>query len=38
MTPGLGRKVRMAADWATALAFPRELSQLGALGHRSPRE
>ena len=38
MTPGLARKVRVAADWATALVFPRDLSQLGALGRRAPLE
>jgi NADH dehydrogenase len=38
MTPGLGRKVRVASDWATALVFPRDLSQLGAVGHSTPLE
>jgi len=38
MTPGFGRKVRVALDWATALIFPRDLSQLGALGRRTPLE
>jgi NADH dehydrogenase len=38
MTPGLGRKVRVLADWMTALIFPRDLSQLGALGRRAPLE
>lgn len=38
MTPGLARKVRVASDWATALVFPRDLSQLGAVGHSTPLE
>ena len=38
MTPGLGRKARVLADWLTALVFPRDLSQLGALGRRMPLE
>ncbi|MDQ3895942.1 MAG: NAD(P)/FAD-dependent oxidoreductase [Actinomycetota bacterium] len=36
MTPGLARKVRVVADWTTAMLFPRDLSQLGALGRRIP--
>ena len=38
MTPGLARKARVAGDWAAALVFPRDLSQLGALGRRTPLE
>jgi NADH dehydrogenase len=38
MTPGLARKVRVLGDWITALIFPRDLSQLGALGRRAPLE
>ena len=36
MMPGLARKVRVVADWTTAMLFPRDLSQLGALGRRTP--
>ncbi len=36
MMPGLARKVRVVADWTTAMLFPRDLSQLGALGRRIP--
>ncbi len=36
MTPGLARKVRVVADWTTAMLFPRDLSQLGGLGRRIP--
>ena len=36
MMPGLARKVRVVADWTTAMLFPRDLSQLGALGRRVP--
>jgi NADH dehydrogenase len=36
MMPGLARKVRVVADWTTAMLFPRDLSQLGALGRRDP--
>jgi NADH dehydrogenase len=38
MMPGLARKVRVVADWTTAMLFPRDLSQLGALGRRMPVE
>lgn len=38
MTPGLARKVRIVADWTTAMLLPRDLSQLGALGRRIPLE
>ncbi|MDQ4069567.1 MAG: NAD(P)/FAD-dependent oxidoreductase, partial [Actinomycetota bacterium] len=36
MMPGLARKVRVVADWTMAMLFPRDLSQLGALGRRVP--
>lgn len=36
MMPGMARKVRVVADWTTAMLFPRDLSQLGALGRRTP--
>jgi NADH dehydrogenase len=36
MMPGLARKVRVVADWTTSMLFPRDLSQLGALGRRIP--
>ena len=36
MMPGLARKVRVVADWTTAMLFSRDLSQLGALGRRTP--
>ena len=36
MMPGLARKARVVASWTTAMLFPRDLSQLGALGRRSP--
>jgi NADH dehydrogenase len=38
MMPGVARKVRVVADWTTAMLFPRDLSQLGALGRRAPLE
>ena len=34
--PTIGRKVRIAIDWAIALAFPRDITQLGGFEH--PRE
>jgi NADH:ubiquinone reductase (H+-translocating) len=36
MTPGLARKARVVSDWTLAQFFPRDLSQLGALGRPSP--
>ncbi len=38
MMPGLARKFRILGDWTTALIFPRDLSQLGAIGRRAPLE
>jgi NADH dehydrogenase len=35
MTPGVGRKVRIVADWTMSLLFPRDISQLGMLGRPS---
>ena len=35
MMPGLARKARVLTDWAISLVFPRDLSQLGALGRPS---
>jgi NADH dehydrogenase len=32
MTPGLARKARIVSDWTISLLFPRDVSQLGALG------
>jgi NADH dehydrogenase len=32
MLPGWGRRVRVVTDWTLALFFPRDISQLGALG------
>jgi NADH dehydrogenase len=34
MLPGLGRKARLVADWTFALAFPRDVAQLGSLQER----
>jgi NADH dehydrogenase len=36
MVPGLARKARVVADWTLALFFPRDVSQLGSLGHPRP--
>lgn len=36
MMPGLARKARVLTDWTISTAFPRHVSQLGALGHPSP--
>ena len=36
MTPGLARKARVVSDWTIALFFPRDVSQLGGLGHPTP--
>jgi len=38
MMPGLARKVRVLTDWTISTAFPRDVSQLGALGRPSPLE
>lgn len=38
MMPGLARKARVLTDWTISTAFPRDLSQLGALGRPSPLE
>jgi len=34
--PGLARKGRVAIDWAVALLFPRDVAELGSLGHVEP--
>jgi NADH dehydrogenase len=36
MMPGFARKTRVVTDWTISLAFPRDLSQLGALGRPTP--
>ena len=36
MMPGLGRKTRVAMDWALGLVFPRDIAQLGQLGRPTP--
>jgi NADH dehydrogenase len=33
MMPGMARKSRVVSDWTISLFFPRDVSQLGALGH-----
>jgi NADH dehydrogenase len=37
MLPGLGRKARLVADWTFALAFPRDVAQLGSLQEQGGR-
>jgi NADH dehydrogenase len=36
LMPGLGRKLRLLADWNVALVFGRDTSELGQLGHVPP--
>lgn len=36
MMPGTARKARIVSDWTISLFFPRDVSQLGALGHPTP--
>ena len=36
MMPGLARKSRVVSDWTISLFFPRDVSQLGALGTPTP--
>jgi NADH dehydrogenase len=36
--PLLSRKLRVVADWTTALFFRRDIAELGTLGHRVPLE
>jgi NADH:quinone reductase (non-electrogenic) len=36
MMPGLARKARIVSDWTISLLFPRDVSQLGTLGHPTP--
>jgi NADH dehydrogenase len=33
MMPGVARKSRVVSDWTISLFFPRDVSQLGGLGH-----
>ncbi len=36
--PGLDRKSRLIADWSVEMLFPRDLADLGQLGHPTPLE
>lgn len=36
MLPGLARRLRIVSDWTLSLLFPRDVSQLGALGAPTP--
>ena len=36
MMPGVARKSRVVSDWTISLFFPRDVSQLGGLGHPTP--
>jgi NADH:ubiquinone reductase (H+-translocating) len=36
--PGLDRKSRLIADWSVEILFPRDLAELGQLGHPEPLE
>ena len=38
MLPGWARRARIVSDWTLALFFPRDVSQLGALGQPTPLE
>ena len=38
LMPGLGRKLRLVADWTVALFFGRGSAELGQLGHPQPLE
>ena len=38
MLPGWVRRARIVSDWTLALFFPRDVSQLGALGRPTPLE
>jgi NADH dehydrogenase len=38
MMPGVGRKVRLAADWTVGLVFGRASAELGQLGHPAALE
>ena len=34
--PGLDRKSRLIADWSVEILFPRDLAEMGQLGHPPP--
>jgi NADH dehydrogenase len=34
--PGTARKVRAVLDWTAGLPFPRDISEVGSIGHRKP--
>lgn len=34
--PGLARKVRAVADWTVSMPFPRDLAEVGSIGHPKP--
>jgi NADH:ubiquinone reductase (H+-translocating) len=34
--PGLDRKSRLIADWSVEILFPRDLADMGQLGHPDP--
>jgi NADH:ubiquinone reductase (H+-translocating) len=34
--PGLVRKIRAAADWTVGLPFPRDVAEVGSIGHPRP--
>jgi NADH dehydrogenase len=36
--PGLDRKSRLIADWSVEILFPRDLAEMGQLGHAPPLE
>jgi NADH dehydrogenase len=36
--PGLDRKSRLIADWSVEILFPRDLAEMGQLGHPQPLE
>ena len=38
LMPGVGRKLRLLADWNVALVFGRDASSLGRLGSPTPLE
>jgi hypothetical protein len=34
--PGLDRKSRLIADWSVEILFPRDIADMGLLGHAPP--
>ena len=34
--PGLDRKSRLIADWSVEILFPRDIAEMGQLGHPPP--